>query len=295
MVGNAYTTRLSVLDHAPKGESFVKRSEEEKKRKIDDVLIDMRQMIEDGQDDQAWKKFPRTYLQYGEKIKALIHQRKDNLTSDGDPHIWVYGNPGSGKSSAMAYIYPTYYKKNLYNRFFDLYDPKIHSHIMLEDLDHGRTSSLSVYRWGTQQCIVDAVDKLSITFIKTLCDEAGFAVDQKYKTPQLSRATILVTSNFTIPDVVQHSTETNSNARTQNQFALLRRFWHINDKEFFHLLGIKLLPKYEVNMLKKQGNTDPGKLFMTWNYLMDCPLGEPLQSPEYYRKMLKDSYYGQVR
>lgn len=262
-------------DKGPKGESFVKRSEEEKKGKIDDILINIRQLIEAGNDDVAWTKYPRTYLQYGEKIKALVHQKKDNLTSTGDPHIWIYGPPGRGKSAVMSYIYPNYYKKNLYNRFFDLYDPKLHTHIMLEDLDH------------------DAVDKLSITFIKTLCDEAGFAVDQKYKTPQLARASILVSSNFTIPDVVEHSIETNGSARGANKYALLRRFWHIHTNEFFHLLGLKLLPQYEINVLKKAGNTNAGKLFMTWDYLNDCPLGMPIQSPQYYAKLLKDTYYDQ--
>lgn len=260
-------------DQAPAGQTFTKRSEEEKKRKIDEILIDMRGLIEEEKEDEAWRKFPRTFLQYGEKIKAMIHQKKDNLKSTGDPHIWIYGPPGKGKSAIMNYIYPNYYKKNLYNRFFDLYDPKIHTHIMLEDLDH------------------DAVDKLSLTFVKTLCDEAGFAVDQKYKTPQLARASILVTSNFTINDVVEHSTETNGNARPANKFALLRRFWHIHSNELFHLLGVKLLPAYEVNVLKKQGNTDPGKLFMTWDYVNDVPLGIPIKKPDEYRQLLKDTYY----
>ena len=48
---------------------------------------------------------------------------------------------------------------------------------------------------------------------------------------------------------------------------------------------------YEVNMLKKQGNTDPGKLFMTWDYVDDVPLCKPIKSPEEYRQMLKDAYY----
>lgn len=262
-------------DKGQAGESFVKRSEAEKKSKIDDVLIQMRKLIEDGKDDEAWKQFPRTYLQYGEKIKALVHQRKDMLTSNGDPHIWLYGPPGKGKSAILNYIYPSYYKKNLYNRFFDLYDPKLHTHVMLEDLDH------------------DAVDKLSLNFLKTLCDETGFAIDQKYKSPQLARASILVTSNFTIPDVVEHSTETNGNSRGPNKFALLRRFWHVHSNELLHLLGVKLLPQYELAMLKKQGNTDSGKLFMTWDYINDCPLGMPLQSPEYYRQLIKDTFYAQ--
>lgn len=255
------------------GKPFVKRSEEEKKRKIDEVLIDMRALIENNQDKEAFAKYPRTFLQYGEKLKALITQRKDHLTSNGDPHIWLYGGPGVGKSAVLNYIYPNYYKKNLYNKFFDLYDPTIHSHIMLEDLDH------------------DAVDKLSLNFLKTLCDETGFPIDQKYKTPQLTRSTILVTSNFTIDDVIMHSDETNVNGRNLNRSALLRRFWHVEVRNFLRFLGLKLLPPYEVNMLKKAGNTDPGKLFISWDYVDDLPKCEPIQSPEYYRQMIKEKFY----
>lgn len=261
-------------DQASAGQSFVKRSEEEKKRKIDDILIDMRGMIEKNQEEEAWKKFPRTFLQYGEKIKAMVHQKKDHLKSNGDPHMWVYGPPGQGKSALLNYVYPTYYKKNLYNRFFDLFDPKMHSHVMLEDLDH------------------DSIDKLSLNFVKTLCDECGFAVDQKYKTPQLARATILVTSNFTIPDVVQHSIETNANGRGENTGALLRRFWHVHINELLRLLGLKILPAYEIKMLKKEGNMDPGKLFMQWDYATDTPVGLPIESPATYQKQLKNAFYG---
>ena len=51
---------------------ITKRSDEEKKRKLDDIIIEMRGMIEKGEDDQAFKKFPRNYLTYGEKIKAMV-------------------------------------------------------------------------------------------------------------------------------------------------------------------------------------------------------------------------------
>ena len=255
------------------GDKFVKRSEQEKKRKIDEILIDMRGMLERGEDEEAFTKFPRTFIQYGEKIKALIHQKKDHLTSDGHPHIWVTGPPGCGKSAALSWIYPNTYKKNLYNKFFDLYDPKMHDHIMLEDLDH------------------DAVDKLSTNFLKTLCDESGFPIDQKYKTPQLARSTILVTSNFTLSEVIMQSEEANSCGRTENCKALHRRFWTIDAREFLRLLGLKLLPKYEVNMLKKEGNTNPKRLFMAWNYLTDTPTGEPLKDPTFYQELIKETYY----
>jgi hypothetical protein len=252
---------------------FVKRSEVEKKRKVDEILIDMRSMLEQDQDDEAFKKYPRTFIQYGEKLKALICQKKSQLTSDGHPHIWLFGNAGTGKSAVLSFIYPKTYKKNLYNKFFDLYDAKEHDHIMLEDLDH------------------DAVDKLSTNFLKTLCDESGFPIDQKYKTPQLARSTILVTSNFTLYDVVSNSDEANVFGKQQNIAALSRRFWHMNVFDFLRIVGLKLLPKYEINMLKKQGNTDPGKLFMTWDYNAGCPLGEPLKQPSEYQQLIKDAYY----
>lgn len=258
----------------PEGKPIVKRSEEEKKRKIDEVLIDMRTLIESNQDKEAFAKYPRTYLQYGEKLKALICQRKDTLKSSGDPHIWLYGTPGTGKSAILSFIYPKTYKKNLYNKFFDLYDAEQHDHIMLEDLDH------------------DAVDTLSTNFLKTLCDESGFPIDQKYKTPQLARSTILVTSNFTIDHLINHSEECNIFGKEANKAALLRRFWQINVRDFLHIMGVKLLPKYEINQLKKAGNTDPKKLFMAWDYSMDAPTAEPLKEPEYYAKKVKDYFYG---
>ena len=246
----------------------VQASEEEKKRKIDDILIEMKELIETNKEDDAFKKFPRNYLTYGEKIKAMVIQKRDFFKTGGHPHIWVYGYPGTGKTAILSYIYPTYFKKNLHNKFFDLYDPKVHSHVMLEDLDH------------------QAVERLGVNFIKTICDEAGFTIDQKYKTPQLTRTTVLVTSNFTIPELVQEE-----HGRDQTISAILRRFWHINIMSLLRLLGVKLLPKYERQQLQKEGNTDPGKLFITWDHLTDTPLCTPLRSPEEYQKIIKDHFY----
>ena len=106
---------------------YTKRSDEEKKRKLDEILIDMRDMLEKDQDEEAFKKYPRNYLLYGERLKAAFYQKRDKLQSTGDPHIWLHGPAGCGKSAVLNFIYPNYYKKNLYNRFFDLYDPKQHS------------------------------------------------------------------------------------------------------------------------------------------------------------------------
>lgn len=245
---------------------------EEKKRKLDDILIEMKTLLETGKDEEAWTKFPKNYLTYGEKIKAMLHQKKE-FASNGErnPHIWLYGYAGTGKTAILAMLYPKYYKKNLSNRFFDLYDPKIHSHIMLEDLDH------------------DAVEKLGINFIKTICDEAGFAVDQKYKTPQLSKTTCLVTSNFSIPEILNGLE--NTVGIEQNKAAIMRRFWHVRIDSLLHLLGLKLLPKWDRQKLLRENNQDMGRLFITWDYIADMPLCTPVQSPEYYQNVIRDHFY----
>nr|QTE03871.1 MAG: replication protein [Cygnus columbianus parvo-like hybrid virus] len=245
-------------------------TEVEKKRKIDDVLIEMKGMIERDECEEAFAKFPRTYITYGEKIKAMILQRRDFAVKEGNPHMWIYGVPGSGKTALLTYIYPEYYKKNLYNKFFDLYDPKHHTHVILEDLDH------------------EAVETLTVNFLKTLCDEAGFAVDQKFKTPQLAKTTVLVTSNFTLHEVLPEDMP----GRRENMNALLRRFWHVNIFDMLRLLQLKKLDKWDLAKLKKEGNTDPGKIFMTWDYVRNVPLCEPLKTPEEYQIMLRDYYFG---
>ena len=245
-----------------------KPSEEEKKRKIDEILVDMRGLLEQGKDSEAFTKYPRNFLIYGERLKAMITQKRDFFHLNGHPHIWLFGYPGTGKSAILNYVYPDYYKKNLHNKFFDLYDPKVHSHVMLEDLDH------------------EGVERLSINFIKTICDEAGFAIDQKYKTPQLARTTVLVTSNFQIGDVIP-----DGQGIEENKAALYRRFWHINIYALLRLLGLKLMPKFDRQQLQREGNTDPGKLFLSWDYATDLPTGLPIESPEVYQQLIKDSFY----
>ena len=159
------------------------------------------------------------------------------------------------------------FKKNLYNRFFDLYDPKEHTHVMLEDLDH------------------EAVEKLSINFIKTICDEAGFSIDQKYKTPQLARTTTLVTSNFQIRDVVPEGP-----GFDQNLTAISRRFRQIKIYELLRLLQLKLVDKTIRGELKKEGNNDMSKLFLDWDYITDVPTGKPLKQPVEYQQLIRDYF-----
>lgn len=247
----------------------VEASEEEKKLKLDDILKEMRNMYEEEkEDEEVFNRFPKHTLLYGEKIKSTMKQRRITACHEGNPHMWVTGYPGTGKTAILNFIYPDLYKKNLYNRFFDLYNPREHTHVMLEDLDH------------------EAVEKLSINFIKTICDEAGFAIDQKYKSPQLARTTVLVTSNFSIRELVQEGP-----GFDQNLTAICRRFWQIKIYELLRLLQLKLVSKEDRAILKKEGNVDMSKLFMDWDYLQDVPTGKPIKKPMEYQQIIRDYFF----
>lgn len=248
--------------------TVTKRSELEKKETTDVVLKKMRRLIEENKDEEAFEKYPRTFLQYGEKLKSIIQQQKPTAAKI-HPHLWVYGFAGTGKTAILNFIYPKAYKKDLQNRFFDLYDDKVHTHVLLEDFDH------------------QTVEKLTIQFLKTLCDEAGFPIDQKYKTPQLTKTSVLVTSQFTIGDIVPEG-----KGVEETKQALGRRFIQIRIDQLLYLLGLKLLPKFERSKLKLAGNTKASAVFMTWDYLRDCPTGEDVKEPEYYQNILLKYVYG---
>ncbi|KAH9124338.1 hypothetical protein LEN26_008350 [Aphanomyces euteiches] len=230
------------------------RSEEEKKMKTDDVIREMKTLIESGKSEEAFTKYPRNYMMYGEKLKSMISQKKKTFFGKFlDPHLYVYGFPGSGKTSIIKFLYPGLYKKDLSNRFWDLYDENIHTHVLLEDLDS------------------PTVDKLG--------------------TPQPTRAVILVSSNQNISQLINGLDETKCIEDTKK--AIRRRFFEIRIDDLLRLLGLKLIPEYERKLLNKEGNEDAGRLFMPWNYALDCPTGDPLDTAKKYQQMIRDFYYKQ--
>ena len=72
---------------------------------------------------------------------------------------------------------------------------------------------------------------------------------------------------------------------------MLRRFYHVRIDEMLRLLELKLIPKWDRIKLKKDGNNDPSKLFMTWDYTTDTPMCKPLKTSEEYQEVIRDHYY----
>ncbi|TMW64182.1 hypothetical protein Poli38472_012804 [Pythium oligandrum] len=192
-------------------------SKEERKRKAtgtyDELIGGIWKDAEEGKIDitQKYRKISlQALFRFEHHVKSRIDQARDlRETGPRNPHIWLWGSSGHGKSSIMNFVYPTYYKKNLYNKVFDLYNPHVHTHTMLEDLDY------------------EAVKKLSFNFIKTLCDPQGFAIDKKHQATQLTRTTVLVTSQFQISDLAVDGV-----GIEEQKEALYRRFWHVSVSEF---------------------------------------------------------------
>ena len=111
-------------------------------------------------------------------------------------------------------------------------------------------------------------------------------MDQKYKTPQLARTTVLVTSNFDIKSLVPEAA-----GYEQNVIAISRRFWQVKIYELLRILNLKLVSKQELADLKKEGNADMSRLFMDWDYLTDSPTGKDLKTPEEYQAIIRDYFY----
>jgi hypothetical protein len=141
--------------------------------------------------------------------------------------------------------------------------------MMLEDLDH------------------EAAEKLGLNFLKTICDDTGFAFDQKYKTPQPTRTTVLITSNYTIPEIIGSDTKGIEQAKA----AMYRRYWHVRIDKFLACIGLKMIDKYERTRLKSEGNEDVSLLFMSWDYMTDAPTGLPLKPVEEYQEMIRSEFY----
>lgn len=91
--------------------------------------------------------------------------------------------------------------------------------------------------------------------------------------------------------MITQSEKANIFGKETNIKALLRRFWSLDGRDLLKLLNLKLRPRYEIGLLKKEGNCDPGKLFLAWDYLTDMPACTPLKTPAEYQQILKDIYY----
>jgi len=95
--------------------------------------------------------------------------------------LWYVGPPGSGKSHAARALDSDYYIKPI-NKWFDGFNPLKHKTIILEDLDTTHASYMGY-------------------FLKIWGDKWSFAAEKKGSTIQVRPERVVVTSNYTIPEL----------------------------------------------------------------------------------------------
>lgn len=187
--------------------------------------------------EQDWEKIERTFPGYwiknGARLKGLYMRQAPPADQglDHNKHLWLYGESGLGKTSIVEYLYPGHYRKRPDSDWLG-WDSTFAPHkvVHLNDLD------------------ITGLKTLGIQLLKELCDPQGFNANVKYAGGEIiNPSLVIVTSNFTISDVVPPQTP---GVEVQRN-ALRRRFREVNISDFLTEQGLMLVSKEEIEFAKR--------------------------------------------
>lgn len=121
---------------------------------------------------------------FGKLITNAQQDVKDNL--DNLDNWWVYGEPGTGKSSSVDFLYPKCYRKIKNNEKWDSYYPQREGHevVYFDELD----------TFDSFEMCLGGIDGM-----KEKTDVYPFPIRQNYGSRQIMirPKTLIITSNFT--------------------------------------------------------------------------------------------------
>lgn len=216
------------------------------KLKQDDMLREIMQLFSQGKKDQAFQDYPALTLRYHAQITALVKNRNELPTSiDHTPRLWLYGEPGTGKSAYIAWQYPKAFKKSLAKNeviYWNGLDLDWHTHVYLEDIGP------------------DAFEYIGMEQFKQWADPShGYTVAMKYGAP-IHGVTLplIVTSNYHPKDLMP----LDQRFPVQEFEAIARRFDIIHINELLKRERLELKSKEELKELKKNKNADFSKCFI---------------------------------
>lgn len=257
-----------------KKRKYVVASKDEVSLTADERTRKIKEMFAEGASDkEVFERFPNAWVRMGARIKGLARAGERHVEKEKSslPHLWVWGEPGTGKTQVIKWLFPEAHLKDLTTHFWNGFDPAVQKEVILEDLDH------------------EAVQKLGSNFFKQLTNEAGYRYDQKYEVGGETVSVILVTSNHTVREIFGTVVKYASEVVVQ---AMERRFLQCNIEDLLRTLGLKLVSSYDRAILKKRGNLDASKLFCDWDYLRNEPTGEEVKAIDYYHDLIRDAFYG---
>lgn len=186
--------------------------------------------------EQNWEKiekaFPGYWIKNGSRLKGLYMRQAPPADQglDHEKHIWLYGASGQGKTSVVEYLYPGHFRKRPDGDWLgwdSTYPP--HKVVHINDLD------------------IVGLKTLGIGHLKELCDPQGFNANVKYAGGEIiNPSLVIVTSNFTLEEVIQPQTP----GVEQQRCALRRRFRQVDIADFLREKQLMLCSAEEIEFAK---------------------------------------------
>lgn len=215
------------------------------KLKQDDMLREIMQLFAQGKKDLAFQEYPALTLRYHAQITSMVKTRLEPPVSiDHSPCLWIWGEPGTGKSAYVAWKFPKAFKKSLAKNevlYWNGIDLDFHTHVYIEDIGP------------------EAFKNIGMEQLKQWADPShGYTISLKYGAPIMGVTLgLIVTSNYQPGDLPEEGMRYK---RTEME-AIERRFEIIHIKDLLKREKLTLKTKEEIKELKKSKNADFSKVF----------------------------------
>lgn len=209
------------------------------------MLREIMQLFAQGKKDLAFQEYPALTLRYHAQITSMVKTRLEPPVSiDHTPCLWIWGEPGTGKSAYVAWKYPRAFKKSLAKNevlYWNGIDLDFHTHVYIEDIGP------------------EAFKNIGMEQLKQWADPShGYTISLKYGAPIMGVTLgLIVTSNYRPVDLPE---EDMRYKRTEME-ALTRRFEIIHINDLLKRDRLTLKSKEEIKELKKAKNADFSKVF----------------------------------
>ena len=144
---------------------------------------ELRALVESGNIETIKDWNYNFYLRNKGSIEAEAAKYRKPTLDLPKKHLWIVGQPQTGKSAITKYLWPDAYQKDLCNQNFEEYNNQ--EDVVLDDMDNKRLRQMTVGK------------------LKNLCNPAGSQCKVNYGTVFV-KARIIVTSNYSIKNCFKH-------------------------------------------------------------------------------------------
>jgi hypothetical protein len=221
----------------------------------------LRQLIEAKDLATIKSELYGTYMQKRTNILAEINSIQAPVDKTELEHLWIYGQPGTGKTISVEMLYPEAFTMDIDSGYYDGYN-------------------------GQEQIIVPDIDnrmlrKIGLQKLKTMCDSTGFNANVKYAGGQKIKSKIIITSNYSIEDCFKYNGKDpkyNADWYTEVDLqAIKRRFTEMSVGQWLFRNNIRLKTPAQLKQLKQNKNNDLTACFEQHDLERRVPFAEAVQ------------------